>query len=77
MNKARRKELEKINSELEKLKERIDLIAEEEQEARDNLPDSLQDSEKAEIMDENVTDLENASSNIQDVIDEILGVIGR
>jgi len=77
MNKIRRNELEKIISELEGLKERIDVIAEDEQDARDNLPESMEYSERAENMDENVSDLENSSSSIQDIIDEILTVIER
>ena len=77
MNAKRRKELESIISEFEKLKERVDLVLEEEQEARSNLPDSLEDSDRAYAMDDNISDLENSSSNIQDAIDEIQEVIER
>ena len=52
MNKTRRKELESIISVLETQKERIELVTEEEQEARDNLPENLDGSERAEKMEE-------------------------
>lgn len=64
MNKRRRKELEQLKSEfeqvcsdvneavekLEELKENIECLMEEEEEAYDNLPESLQESDKGEAM---------------------------
>lgn len=64
MNKRRRKELEQLKSEfeqvcsdvneavekLEELKENIECLKEEEEEAYDNLPESLQEAEKGEAM---------------------------
>jgi len=75
MNKTRRKELESIISVLESQKERIDFVAEAEQEARDNMPENLDGSERAEKMEDCISTLEDASSDIQDIIDRILEVI--
>ena len=41
MNNARRKEIEKITADLEAIKERIEALQEEEQDAFDNLPESI------------------------------------
>lgn len=42
MNKARRKAIEEIIDQLGMLKEQVESISEEEQEAFDNLPESIQ-----------------------------------
>ena len=75
MNKIRRKELVSIISVLESQKERIDLVAEEEQEARDNMPENLEGSERVEKMEDCISTLEEASSDIQDIIDKISEII--
>ena len=75
MNKIRRKELESIISVLESQRERIDLVAEEEQEARDNMPENLEGSERVEKMEDCISTLEEASSDIQDIIDKISEII--
>lgn len=77
MNSKRRKELEKLTEKLEELKCNIEALMEEEQEAFDNMPESLQYAEKGEAMEENITELENAAGNVQDAIDCIMGVIER
>lgn len=66
MNKQRRKALEEIIGKLEELKEEIEAIQEEEQEAYDNIPESLQDTDRANHMYENIDALEEVASNIQD-----------
>lgn len=66
MNKQRRKALEKIIGKLEELKEEIETIQEEEQEAYDNIPESLNDTDRANQMYENIDALEEVASNIQD-----------
>lgn len=45
MNKQRRNRLQKVIDKLEELKEEVSSICEEEQEAYDNIPESLQDGE--------------------------------
>ncbi len=70
MNKQRLKDLLKIKTELEKLHDEIDGLAMEEQEAFDNLPDSLQDSSD---MEENVESLDEAVQNLDDAIGSLDG----
>lgn len=77
MNKTRRKLIEKIIEQLETLKDEVESITEEEQEAYDNLPDGIQDSEKGETMYEAISDLEDASSNFDDIIDTLQDIIER
>ena len=50
MNKTRRRSIQQIIDHLTELKEHIDLLRDEEQEAYDNLPESLQESERGEAM---------------------------
>lgn len=78
MNKQRRKELaeaieklEKAIAMLEEAKETVECVTEEEQEAFDNMPESLQCSERGEMTLDNVSTLEEITSNIESYIDEI------
>ena len=77
MNKARRKAIEEIVDQLGELKEQVELLSEEEQEAYDNLPESIQYSERGEAIGENATDLEDAASSIDDVMSTLQGIIER
>ena len=52
MNAARRKELNKLIGQLEDIKSQIEELQQEEQDAYDNLPESLQDGERGERMQE-------------------------
>ncbi len=70
MNKARRKILAKINEKLEQLKEELQLdVIDVEQEAFDNMPESLQYSEKGDRMEDIISTLLDAVSNIEEAID--------
>ena len=79
MNKDRRKHLEALSGRLEDVRtelqdiiDEIDEIKEEEQEAYDNLPESLQESERGCNMQENIDDLDSASDiDFDTVIDDI------
>ncbi len=77
MNKARRKAIEEIIDQLGTLKEQIESVCEEEQEAYDNLPESIQYSERGEAMSEMTTDLEDAASSIDDVMSTLQDIIER
>lgn len=88
MNKARRKDLARIVAKLELLDTvREDLMADlesirdEEQEALDNLPESLQESERGEQMQEYIDTMEEILDDleqldIEDMVDRIQEVIG-
>lgn len=84
MNKQRRKQLaeaieklEKAIAMLEEAKETVECVTEEEQEAFDNMPESLQCSERGEMTLDNVGTLEEITSNIESYIDEIQDQIDR
>ena len=51
MNKNRRKRIADLRERIDIIKNELEEVMEEEQDARDNLPNNLQDSEKAEKMD--------------------------
>lgn len=76
MNKARRKELERAVDLLYQAKEIIESVRDDEQEAYDNLPESIQYSERGEQMSENVDTLDNAADyDIEDIITNINEII--
>lgn len=67
MNANRRKNLDEILNRIDELarmaesiREDVEMVLEEEQDAFDNLPESLQDSERGERMQEAIDALENA-----------------
>lgn len=71
MNKKRRKRLEDVIDILNDLSMEIELIREEEQEAYDNMPESLQLSEKGETIEENVSVLEDAQTDVETIIENL------
>ena len=71
MNNARRNQIEKITAELESIKERIEALQEEEQDAFDNLPESIQYGERGDKMQSAIDNLEYAADNIQDCLDNL------
>lgn len=76
MNKTRRKQLEDLIEQLSEIKDSIEAVMEEEQEAFDNLPEGIQASERGEAMQENIDNLQTAADSLEsEVIDYIQGVI--
>ena len=71
MNKARRTRLDKIIEKLEEIKEELEEIKDEEEEAFYNLPESLQYSEKGDKMEDAIAYIEDASDDIDSVIDTL------
>ena len=57
--------------ELETLKSKIEEIQNDEQEAYDNLPESLQYSERGEAMESAIENLESAYNEIDSIIDNL------
>ena len=88
MNTIRRKELADIVAMLEKLdalreecREQLAAVLDEEQEALDNLPESLQESERGEQMQEYVDIMKNVTGeldlfDIEDLVDQLQEIIG-
>lgn len=68
MNNARRKRISKIADALNELKDQIDELHSAEEEVLDNIPESLQGTERYEIAENAVDMLESASSGLEDVI---------
>ena len=66
MNKDRRKQLSEIQSKLSELRDMIDTVLSDEQEAYDNLPESLQESERGEAMQAAIDAMESALESCED-----------
>lgn len=71
MNARRRKSITALIAELEDLQSTLDELAEEEREAYDNLPDSLQDSERGWSMSAAADCLEEAQSSFAEVLEQL------
>ena len=71
MNKARRKKIADLRTALESLKENLDLIRDEEQEAFDAMPESIQGSEKGTDMEEGLEALNDSFDELESVIDRL------
>lgn len=61
--------LETINFELDVLRGEIESTKEEEQEYYDNIPENLQNSERAENSEYAIDDLDSAISNIENALE--------
>lgn len=75
MNNNRRERIRKLISSLEDLSNELDEILSEEQEAFENMPESLQDSERGEQSQEAINALESAS--LADTISYLEEAIGQ
>lgn len=75
MNKKRRQEIESIISELGDLRDRLEAVKDEEQEAFDNLGDNLQQSERGQQMEQNADGLDSCWSDLDSVIDNLQEVL--
>lgn len=75
MNAQRRKSIAKAMDLLERAREILETVGEEEQEAYDNLPEAFQDGERGEKMSEAIDALDDAQSEIGDMIDNLQEVI--
>ena len=72
MNNVRRKRIINLSDKLSELKEELEIIAEEEQEYIDNIPENLQNSERYERADEALSNLNDASDALDEVIESLL-----
>ena len=73
MNNKRRKQINNIIKSLEQSKDDISSVMEEEQDALDNMPESLLESERAEqsqtaidLLDEAINNLDEAINNLEE-----------
>ncbi len=73
MNKLRRKRIAEAIELMERAREILETVAEEEQEAFDNMPESLQSSERGETMEENIYAIEEVLDGLDtDGLEEIV-----
>ena len=72
MKNVRRKRIINLSDKLSELKEELEIIAEEEQEYIDNIPENLQNSERYERADEALSNLNDASDTLDEVIESLL-----
>lgn len=66
MNKARRKSIEELQERISELMCEVESIRDEEQEAFDNIPESLQYSAGGERMEGYISTLDDAYSSLED-----------
>jgi hypothetical protein len=75
MNKDRKSRLSKINTDLENLKDALDTIMNEEEEAFGNLPESIQDSDRGQAMQDAIDNLAEVTDSIQSAFDSITSIL--
>jgi hypothetical protein len=71
VNKARRKLIEKLISDIENAISELDTIRDEETDAFDGMPESLQQSEKGDKAQEAISNLEDAYSSLESARDAL------
>lgn len=71
MNKQRRKELTNLIDQLEDVKSKIETIKGEEESAYDNMPESLQDGDNGQRMQDAIDALDYAIDGFDDIIENI------
>jgi len=71
MNKIRRTKIKKQIEAMEIIKSSIEDILDEEQDAFDNMPESLQYSERGETSQDSIDAMENVLSSLEDILEEL------
>lgn len=71
MNKTRRKEIEKILEVLDSIRTDVESILDAEQEAFENIPESLEGTDRYDQAEEAVSNLDDALSSLEDAIDSL------
>lgn len=72
MNRIRRKALAEIQAKIEELQNDLQVLLEEEEEYRDNMPENLQSSERYEKADTACDNISSAMDGLQEAIDYIM-----
>lgn len=71
MNNIRRKQIAKVIDALEGIREDIDSIHAEEEEAFDNMPESLEGTDRYDAMADAVSNLEDAVDLVEELIEAL------
>ena len=77
MNIKTRKEISTIIDELDDILFHVNCIKDDEEKKLDNMPESLQDSERGEQMQEGIDTLESAYDSISDAIDYLQELVNQ
>lgn len=77
MNRARRGQIKKVQSSLETAKCNLALVYDEEDTYLSNMVESIFNSEKGAVAQENISDLQYCMEGIMDIIDTLQEVIDR
>lgn len=75
MNNTRRKALSEIKDKIDDLRVNLELLLEEEQDYRDNIPENLQGGERYEKADEACDNLSDAMDGLDEVISDLEAAI--
>ena len=76
MNKQRRKELEKVAYILGAARQLLEEVLDDEQAAFDNLPESIQDSERGEAMSDGIYSLEEMRGTLEEMDSTLCDIYG-
>lgn len=76
MNRERRKRLEEITAQLQEIHNSLEEISEEEQDALDNMPESIQNSERGEYAQAKIDTIGDAMTDLESSIDNLTEVLG-
>ena len=75
MNKQRKKKIEKVMEQIMKMNEAIEEILWEEEDVYDNIPENLQESERARISEESMDLLTEAKDYLVDANDSLSSIL--
>ena len=75
MNNKRRKTIALVINSLENLSADLEDVAQEESDAYENMPESIQQSDRGSIIEDNIYNLEDCISQINAVIDTLSSMI--
>lgn len=71
MNKARRERISKLISELEPMVDKLESICSEEEDYFENMPEGLQQSERGQEAEAAISELEEAKSSLDSLINAL------
>jgi len=77
MNRIRRRELQALLDQIEEVREALEVIKEEEECYRENMPENLQSSARAETADEAISNMESALDELDSVFSSIESAMGE
>lgn len=77
MNRTRREAIDDLIEQLENIQQQIEALKDEEQTVYDNLPETLQYSERGETITEAIDNLESAESSVEEAIGYLTSAKGE